>query len=194
MNKFRFQSLLRSALIVLAAPALFADELAPAAADAPAAKMSGAQQESVRPGPQNRNMTPEMKAYVERLESIRKDRDERARAAVQAEKDMEARKGAIAEEDEAVGALVKTVAELRASLEAAEKKLAEIYAADETLVGLEKKKQDAEKGRDDKQRELNATVAAAMQERAARFRSAPQGQGFAAPALPAAETPSAEAK
>ena len=127
----------------------------------------------VRPGPvpRGREMTPEMKAYVDRLEAIRKARDEQARAAAQAEKDIDARKTALAEEDEKVGELAKAVSDLRASLEEAEKALAEAYAADETLAALEAKKADAEKERDAKQREMHAAVAAAMDARAARSRN-----------------------
>ena len=114
-----------------------------------------------------------MRAYVERLEAIRVARDEQARAAIQAEKDIETRKTALAGENEDVKALVDKIAELRESLDEAEKKLAEFYAKDEALASLEAKKADAEKERDAKQREMHAAVAAAMDERAARFRVPP---------------------
>ncbi len=184
-----------------AAPAPAAVEAAPAAAEsavaAPAADENAApERPKVRPGPppRGREMTPEMKAYVDRLEAIRRARDEQARAAAQAEKDIDARKTALAAEDEKVGELAKTVAELRASLEEAEKALAAAYAADEAIVALEAKKAEAEAARDAKQREMHAAVAAAMDERAARFHGPRPGAPVRIPAsagLPAKDAPAA---
>ena len=150
-----------------------------------------------QPGPQNRSLPPEMRAYVEHLEAIRLARDEQARAAIQAEKDIEARKTALAGENEDVKALVDKIAELRDSLAESEKALAEFYAKDEALASLEAKKADAEKERDAKQREMHAAVAAAMDERAARFRVPPPDPGedsvLSVPPLPAPAPAPAEA-
>ena len=185
-------------LAFFALPAFAQQEAAPAPAPAEAAAVPTAAAETVsapdaaprpkvRPGPNNRAMTPEMKAYVDRLDAIRKDRDEQARIADRAEKDAEARKESLAAENEEVGALAKKAAELREALAETERKLAEAYAADETLAGLAAKKEAAEKARDDKQRELHAVVAAAMDERAARFRQPRPGE-----AVPSAPAPAAE--
>ena len=184
MNTNALRIPLAAALAALAVLPVFADDPAPAAPapEAPAAAPAApeASTNAVRavrprpqPGPQNRRIPPEMRAYVERLEAIRVARDEQARAAIQAEKDIETRKTALAGENEDVKALVDKIAELRESLDEAEKKLAEFYAKDEALASLEAKKADAEKERDAKQREMHAAVAAAMDERAARFRVPP---------------------
>ena len=116
-------------------------------------------------------MTPEMQAYVDRLEAIRVARDEQARLVAQTEREMEARKDALASENEDVKALVDRIAELRESLAAAETALAELYAADETLVSLEARRSNAEAERDAKQREMHSVIAAAMDARAARSRN-----------------------
>lgn len=199
-------------LALLALPAFAQDAAstpeAPAAAPvaaegavaAPASAEDAApERPKVRPGPlpSGRKMTPEMKAYVDRLEALRVARDEQARAAIQAEKDIEARKTALAGENEDVKALVDKIAELRDSLAESEKALAEFYAKDEALASLEAKKADAEKERDAKQREMHAAVAAAMDERAARFRVPPPDPGedsvLSVPPLPAPAPAPAEA-
>lgn len=177
-----------------AAPAPAAAEAAPVAAPAGEAVP---ERPKVRPGPMphGRNMTPEMRAYVDRLETIRLARDEQARTALQASKEIEARKEALAAENEDVKTLVGKIAEFRESLAAAEKELAALYSADEALAALEAKKADAEKARDEKQREMNASVAAAMDERAARFnapRPAPRPAPRAPAPRPAAAAPSSE--
>lgn len=177
----------------LTLPAL-AQDAAPSVAPAPAPAEAAVERPKVRPGPppRGREMAPEMKAYVDRLEAIRRARDEQARAAAQAEKDIDARKTALAAEDETVGELAKTVADLRASLEEAEKALAAAYAADEAIVALEAKKAEAEKARDAKQREMHAAVAAAMDERAARFHGPRPGMPIRTPApVPAPASPAA---
>ena len=183
---------------VEAAPAATEGSVAaPASGETAAAEDAAPERPKVRPGPlpRGREMPPEMKAYVDRLEAIRKARDEQARAAAQAEKDIDARKAALAAEDEKVGELAKTVADLRASLDEAEKALAAAYAADETLVALEAKKTEAETARDAKQREMHAAVAAAMDERAARFHGPRPVAPVRAPApaaVPARGAPAAQ--
>ncbi len=172
----------------LAASAVFssrAEEAPVAAPAAPEPAEAAPERPQVRPGPlpRGREMPPEMRAYVDRLEAIRLARDEQARAAAQAAKDIEERKTALAAENEDVKAAVDKVAELRDALSAAEKTLSEFYAKDEALAALETKKADAEKARDDKQREMNSAVAAAMDERAARFRTPRPAPG--APGAPA---------
>lgn len=205
-NALRFP--LAAALASLAVLPVFADDPAPAAPapEAPAAAPAApeASTNAVRavrprpqPGPQNRRIPPEMRAYMERLEALRVARDEQARAAIQAEKDIEARKTALAGENEDVKALVDKIAGLRESLAESEKSLAEFYAKDEDLSSLEAKKADAEKERDAKQREMHAAVAAAMDERAARFRVPPPDPGedsvLSVPPLPAPAPAPAEA-
>ena len=175
-----------------------ASDPAPEAVSAQPAEPSDAtpapERGSVRPGraPRGREMTPEMRAYVDRLDAIRLARDEQARIAVQAESDIQARKETLASENEKVGELARKAAELRASLEEVEKALADAYAADEALVALESKKEAAEKARDDKQREMHAAVAAAMDERTARFRTPRPAAPAPAISTPAPAPASAE--
>lgn len=175
------------------APVAPASAAAEAALEAAPAGEAVPERPKVRPGPMphGRNMTPEMRAYVDRLETIRLARDEQARTAFQASKEIEARKEALAVENKDVKALVGKIAGLRESLAAAEKELAALYSADEALSALEAKKADAEKERDAKQREMNASVAAAMDERAARFHGQRPAPRAPAP-RPAAAAPSSE--
>ena len=211
MNQNRFTFLPGAALFASVATLAFAAEPAASGrgasdpAPAPAAAQPAenadsapsAESESVRPGraPRGRELTPEMRAYVDRLEAIRKARDEQALAAAQAERDIGARKAALAAADEEVKSLVDKVSELREALAAAEKALEERYAADEALVALETKKTEAEKARDAKQREMHAAVAAAMDERAARFHGPRPVAPVRAPApaaVPARGAPAAQ--
>ena len=175
-------------------PAPVAPEAATNAVAAPAgAEEADPGRPMVRPGlpPRGREMTPEMRAYVDRLEAIRIARDEQARIVAQSARDIAARKEALAAENKDVKELVDRIAELRETLAAAETSLAELYAADETLVSLEARRAEAETERDARQREMHSAVAAAMEERADRFRSgapAAQRPGTPRPSVPVSES------
>ena len=160
------------ALLVL--PALSQDAT-PAAAGAPEtapADASGRDRSLTRPGRSDRVMTPEMKEYIAKLDAIRLERDAQAHAAAKAEKDIESRKDALAEEKEDVKALVDKAAELRAELAETEKALEAIWDADEKIAQLRDARKAAENARAAKQFEMQSAVQAAMRGRATRLDSA----------------------
>lgn len=174
MNMQSFQKSLVAALAVLAVLPVLADDSAPAAAPAPApaaADASGIDRSLVRPGRSDRVMTPEMKEYIAKLDAIRLERDAQAIAAAKAEKDIEARKDALAEEKEDVKALVDKAAELRAELAETEKALEAIWDADEKIAQLRDARKAAESARAKKQFEMQSAVQAAMRARSTRLDS-----------------------
>lgn len=151
----------------------FAAFAASALASEPASGVEGAEDVPApparpAPGRSDRPMTPEMREYVAKLEKIRLERDGFARSAIQAEKDIKARKEAIAGENEDVKALVEKAAELRAALEETEKALDEAWDADERIVLLRKTREDSEAARAAKNRELQFAVQTAMRARSGR--------------------------
>ena len=123
----------------------------------------------VQPGPSDRAMSPEMREYVARLESIRLERDAQTRAKLAAERNAEARKQELAEEREDVKALVDKAAELRAALAETEAALAGIWDADEEIVRFRSAAKAADEARAAKQREMQFAVQAAMRTRGARL-------------------------
>lgn len=171
MNKTPLQKSLSIALAALAVLPVLADDPAPAAAPAepaPSSVEASARDGSLtQPGRSDRAMTPEMKEYIAKLDAIRLERDAQARAVVKADKDIDARKDALAEENEDVKALVEKAAGLRAELEEAEKALDEIWDADEKIAQLRDARTAAENARTAKQFEMQAAVQAAMRGRAA---------------------------
>ena len=177
MNMQSFQKSLVAALAVLAVLPVLADDSAPAAAPAPApaaADASGIDRSLARPGRSDRVMTPEMKEYIAKLDAIRLERDAQAIAAAKAEKDIEARKDALAEEKEDVKALVDKAAELRAELAETEKALEAIWDADEKIAQLRDARKAAESARAKKQFEMQSAVQAAMRARSTRLGNAPE--------------------
>ena len=175
MNTHPHQRPLAVALAALAVLPVLADDPAPAAAPvavpaerAPSSVEASARDRSLaQPGRSDRVMTPEMKEYIAKLDAIRLERDAQARAVIQADKDIEARKDALAEENEEVKSLVDKAAELRAELEETEKKLDEVWDADEKIAQLRDARKAAEHARAAKQFELQSSVQAAMRARAA---------------------------
>ena len=171
MNTKSIQSPLAAVLAALAVLPVLADD--PASATAPAVAAEAPVEPPARdrsltqPGRSDRAMSPEMKEYIAKLDSIRLERDAQARAVIKADKDIEARKTALAEENEDVKALVEKAAELRAELEETEKALSEIWDADEKIAQLRDARKAAEQTRAVKQFEMQAAVQAAMRGRAA---------------------------
>ena len=174
MNTKSIQSPFAAVLAALAVLPVFADDPAPAAAAAvPAAAAEASAEPPARdrsltqPGRSDRAMSPEMKEYVAKLDAIRLERDAQARAVVKADKDIEARKPALAEENEDVKALVDKAAELRTELEETEKALGEVWDADEKIAQLRDARKAAEQARAARQFEMQSAVQAAMRGRAA---------------------------
>ena len=109
-------------------------------------------------------MTPE---YVAALRRISDERAAAATEAAEAEAAIGARRTAMAEENEEIGALVAEVADLEARLEDARARLQSFYEADEPLAALTARRDAARERNAAAQHRLQTAIAAAMQRRAA---------------------------
>ena len=178
---------------LLSAGLVWAEDPAPvvAAAAEPAVAEPAASAEAPaveRPVPGKREMSPEMKEYFSRLDSIRKARDEQTQKSLQASKDIEARKVAMAAENKKVAKANAQIQELEEKLAKVRSELDAIYAADETLQNLEKAKADADAASAEKQKEMNSAVAAAMHARRERMGKGGEGHGSFVPRRPDGES------
>ena len=165
MNK-NFLSLLACAALALPAAA---DEAAPETAPAPApAGPDASAVLSIDPAapPSGPRPPSRMDEYRARLQAMADERAAHARAAEEAAQALEARRAALAEENEEVGALVAEVADLEARLETARTKLQGFYDADETISELVVRREAEQAARDKSHRDLQTAIAAAMMSRA----------------------------
>lgn len=178
-TSFLFLAVLSAGLVLAEDAAPVASESAPAPAEAPAVE---------RPVPGKREMSPEMKEYFSLLDSIRKARDEQTQKSLQATKDIEARKAAMAAENKKVAKAVDQIKELEEKLAKVRSELDAIYAADEELQKLEQAKKAADDASAEKQKEMNSAVAAAMHARHERMGKGGEGHGQFIPRRPDGES------
>lgn len=178
-TSFLFLAVLSAGLVLAEDAAPVAAESEPAPAETPAVE---------RPVPGKREMSPEMKEYFSRLDSIRKARDEQTQKSLQATKDIEARKEAMAAENKKVAKAAAQIKELEEKLAKVRSELDAIYAADETLQNLEKAKKAADDASAEKQKEMNSAVAAAMHARHERMGKGGEGHGQFIPRRPEGES------
>lgn len=161
-----------------AAPAPAAADPAPAAPKRPVAVsetgevLKDAPPERPRPQPPRfghpgmaTRMTPEERAHYERMNASRLARDREMRLQVELDGQAEARREAIRAENEEAGELAAAIDALKKELDEKTAALDAIYAADETLAGIAKRRAAAEEEIRKYQGALNHEVATAMRER-----------------------------
>ena len=169
MNK-NFLSLLACAALALPAAAdeSAPPEVAPASAPAEAAMPDTAAVPSIDPAapPSGPRPASRMDEYRARLQAMADERAAHARAAAEAAEAIEARRAALAGENEEVAALVAEVADLESRLKAARAKLQGFYDADGSLTELSARRDAEQAARDKSHHDLQVAISAAMMSRA----------------------------